>query len=207
MTRKFKTLGLCLVAVFAMSAVAATAAQAEKFTSANYPAAVPGEQVGALPNEFEVTNAGVECGTATFSGTLAAASETLTMTPDYTNCLIGGSIPMTVDINGCDYLLHVVGVKELSTDVACPTTAGGVTDKIAITIPATGCEIQIPEQTGLKKLTVKNEAAGDMLITLAITNIQYSQNAKCPGGAESEKTGIYTGQVTLKGNNGAISMD
>ncbi len=207
MTREFKTLGLCLVAVFAMSAVAATAAQAEKFTSANYPAAVPGEQVGALPLEFEVTNAGVECGTATFSGTLAAASETLTITPNYQNCLVGGAIPATVDLNGCDYLFHVTGVKTVGADVECPTTAGGVTDKIVITVPATGCEIQVPEQMGLKKLTVKNEAAGDMLITLAITNIQYSQNAKCPGGVQSEKTGAYSGQITLKGDNGAISID
>ncbi len=112
-----------------------------------------------------------------------------------------------MDLNGCDYLFHVTGVKTVGADVECPTTAGGVTDKIVITVPATGCEIQVPEQKGLNSLTVKNEASGDVLITVNVTNIQYSQNAKCPGGVESEKTGIYTGQVTLKGNNGAISMD
>ncbi len=208
MTRKFKTLGLCLVAVFAMSAVAATAAQAEKFTSASYAASITGEQIGALPNEFEVTNAGVECGTATFSGTLAAASETLTITPNYQNCLVGGSIPATVDMNGCDYLFHATGVKTASVDVVCPTTAGGVTDKIVITVPATGCEIQVPEQNSLSTLHIHVEAGiGDVRVTVKVGKISYSQNAKCPGGVESEKTGIYNGEVTLKGNNGAISMD
>ncbi len=202
MAGRFKTLGLCLVAVFAMSTVAATAAQAEKFTSASYPTKITGGQVGF--NEFEVTNAGFECGEATFSGELTAASETLTLTPAYKEC---GFIPLIIDMNGCDYLLHVTGVKTAGADLVCPTTAGGVTDKIVITVPATGCEIQFPEQTGLSKLTVKNEASGDVLITVAINNLQYSQNVKCPGGVESEKTGIYTGQVTLKGNNGAVSMD
>ncbi len=207
MTRKFKTLGLCLGAVFAMSAVAATAAQAEKFTSFKYPAIVTGWQIGFPLPEIETTNMALECEVAVFSGGMSAASETLTLTSYYEGCLVGGLISATVNMNGCDYLFHVTGVKTASADVICPTTAGGVTDKIVITVPATGCEVQIPEQTGLSKVTVKNEGAGHMLMTLGINWLQYSQNAKCPGGVQSETTATFTGQITLWGSNGGIWMD
>ncbi len=206
MPRKLKVLGVALFAILTMS-VAVAAAQAEKFTSATYPAKITGEQV--WPHEFQTTHAGVECEVTKFSGEMTAASETLTLTPTYEKCLVGGAIPATVDMNGCDFLIHTTSVD--SVDVVCPTTLINlklITDAIDITVPATGCTMVIPEQTGLHTISMVNRPDGTITAFVHLSSIKYSQNSKCPGGELSEDAGgSYDGEVDFAGNKGAISID
>jgi hypothetical protein len=103
MTRKFKTLGVALFAVLALTAIAASSASAEgKITCSSYPCTITGES--AVGNSTFITEAGtVECkGHA--QATLAAASSEITITGTATNCKAFGFLNATVNTNGCDGL-------------------------------------------------------------------------------------------------------
>ncbi|HEV2791648.1 MAG TPA: hypothetical protein VGV69_10155, partial [Solirubrobacterales bacterium] len=67
MTRKFKTLGLVLAAVFAMSAVMASAASATEFTAASYPVTYSGTQEPTEPHVFTADGYETTCKDASFS--------------------------------------------------------------------------------------------------------------------------------------------
>jgi hypothetical protein len=118
MTRNLKALGLALVAVLALSAMAASAAQAEvekgTFTAGITPSkhttsTLHGKQIGEpKDNFFEInkeeagrvtcTNSGVS-----FTSILVGGTATkLTVAPTYTECL-STSLPTTVNTNECDY--------------------------------------------------------------------------------------------------------
>jgi hypothetical protein len=84
MTRNLRTLGLVATAVLMVSAVMASAAQAEKYTAAEYPATLSGASaVHSLSfgekNKFE-------CAKTTFSGELKEASESAKLVPKYSEC-------------------------------------------------------------------------------------------------------------------------
>jgi hypothetical protein len=114
MTRNIKALGLVFLATFAMSAIAASAAQAEglpTLTPASYPAwlTIAGEG-----NQVMTTNTGqkVECTTVTGQATIekAGVGDTNVTFADikYGGCtaLIGTStLPATVDVTGCNYVM------------------------------------------------------------------------------------------------------
>jgi hypothetical protein len=112
MTRNLKLLGLVAGAVLSMSAVLASAAQAETgiLTAQQYPAIVTGEQLGGVT--FDVGQAPirtVSC-VSQLDGTLANGPvDPVTLQPTYSNCTSepGGATPVTVTMNGCDYSLGV----------------------------------------------------------------------------------------------------
>src|SRR6187397_3604907 len=94
MTRKFKTLGVALFAVLALTAVAASAASAASYTASSYPTAGTGES--AVGNDVFTTEGGtVEC-KSHYVATLSAASTDLTVTPTYTNCKAFGFLEAKV---------------------------------------------------------------------------------------------------------------
>jgi|SRR5215204_3090541 len=173
MNRKIKALGLALVAVIAMSALSASAASAaDEFTAAAYPALAKGSQEGAT-NYFEATPGNkTECKVATYQGTLAAASKTITVTPHYAECTAAG-LPTTIHLNGCDFLFHTTGTNASNNvigtaDVVCPV--GGT---IEITVGSV-CQVHVKPQTGLTGVTFKNVANGDVTVEVDITNqIKY----------------------------------
>ncbi len=72
--RNLKALGLAVIAVFAFSAIAASAAQAEyNLTPAKSPAWITAEQIAHKEgNKLEITSRGtkVECKTVTYKGTV-----------------------------------------------------------------------------------------------------------------------------------------
>jgi hypothetical protein len=200
MKSKLKALGLALVAVFAMSAVMATAAQATQaqFTAAEYPAVGTGHIEGAVTaNYFQITGAGgekIHCSTVTYEATLAAASTKLTVTPHYNGCTTGSGVGSTVDLNGCDYVF-VAGTKTSTVDshgsveIVCPAgnsiqvTSGGI------------CTTDIGPQTITSGITYTNVGNGDVTVDVDITGkIKYTetdQNFFCPN---------TNGHVTSDGN-------
>ena len=87
---KSGVLGLAFVAVLAMSAVTASAAQATPLLEASkYWATIEatGENVG---ENFHTEAGTITCKVSHYTGTLSAASSTLTAHPTYTECLAFG---------------------------------------------------------------------------------------------------------------------
>lgn len=199
-----KMLGLAIVAALALSAVVASAASASKFQSANYPAKITGSQVGEHVFTIE-SELKTKCKKATFEGSLSAASETLTITPTYSECTSFG-ISSTIKFNECTYVFHAGA--ELSanhfagtTDVSCP--AGKV-----ITITTATCEVQVGAQTGLGSLEYVNEASGKVTVKANVTGIKYNKTKDgflCPlNGTGTKEDGKYEGETLTEGNNGNI---
>jgi hypothetical protein len=132
MTRILRTLGLALGAMATMVALAAPAhAATGQLTAGANPAIVTGPQV--MGPTFDV-GAGplkvVGCEAASLDGTLAGATDPVTLTPKYVNCTSEpGAMPVTVTLNGCDYSFGVsqpgttqqpAGTGKLEAWINCP---------------------------------------------------------------------------------------
>ncbi len=106
MTRNLKLIGLVVGAVLSMSAVLASAAQAETgvLTAQQFPAIVTGEQpAGAVFDIGEPPFRNVTCGSK-LDATLFGPTDPVTFTPTYNNCTSDpGVTPVTITMNGCDY--------------------------------------------------------------------------------------------------------
>jgi hypothetical protein len=110
MTRFLKTLCLTAIAAAALIAVMAPAAQAAtgQLTSQMFPSIVTGPKVNPGPT-FDIGNGPlrtVSCETK-LDATLFGPTDPVTFTPTYNNCSSepGGATPVTITMNGCDYLI------------------------------------------------------------------------------------------------------
>jgi len=123
MKRKLKLLGAVAGAVLAMSAVLASAAQAQTgfLTAPQYPAIVTGEQpFGPVFDIGENPPTPVTCGSK-LDATLFGPTDPVTFQPTYNNCVTDpAQTPTTVTLNGCDY---TVGVTKPGT-TGQPFTTG-----------------------------------------------------------------------------------
>ena len=132
MIRNLKTLGLALMAILALGAVAASTASAQTLGKITSPGNVTltGEDTGTKANSFTVFGRGVECPGSTYTGhkvlthaettagktheLLPSGSTEVTVTPHYkqtsggtANCDIEpGGLSATVTMNGCDYRFY-----------------------------------------------------------------------------------------------------
>jgi len=145
MTRNLKALGVALMAVFAMSAVAAQGAAGHEFHADGEKAISTGTndlvvsdgggtKTELSVHEFTVGTAGVvKCNKleteSTQKGTLVSAntykSDELTVTPRYTECTFGGN-PATVDFEHCAYkfdsdttLGNTTGNEHANVEIEC----------------------------------------------------------------------------------------
>lgn len=187
MKRKFKTLGLVLVATFAVSAMGSPAASADFFSEV-HPQTLSGSQT---TNHVFTTNAGtVSCKVATFSGTTSAsASPTQTLAPNYENCIAFGFISVPIHENGCAYVLHANG----TTEIECPEGK-----KIEITAP--GCTMTIGPQHFSSGMSFSNNAGKTDIV--ASTNISSQIDYNACGTVRTN--GSYTGATTVTGASGAV---
>jgi hypothetical protein len=119
MTRNLKALGLALVAVFAMGAVIASAAQAQQGTlTSTGPVTLRGVNEAGQVNALTAFGSEVKCPNALYTGHkyletphkfLTNGATTVTITPHYgTGCTGPLGVPATVDMNGCDYDFHIL---------------------------------------------------------------------------------------------------
>jgi len=205
MNRNLKVLGLALVAALAMTALVASAAQANnegKFTATSYPGTLHGEDTGT--HVFTAAGGTVNCTNATFTGSFTEASKTQTITPEYSGCTAFGFIGATVTMNGCDYLFHLTGTGaggayNSTVDLVCP--AGK-----EITIDAGPCMISLPGQTGLPGSTFTNSGGTPSDVTnhanvTGITGVLKKENALCFFTAGHFTNGTYKGSTTVTGKN------
>ncbi|HYJ21922.1 MAG TPA: hypothetical protein VEW07_07865 [Solirubrobacterales bacterium] len=129
MNGKFKAIGLALIAVLALSAFSATAAQGAEVTAGAYPATLTGKDVKTKHGELARLTIGngaryVECESASLSATLAgpAGQTEVSVSPSYAGCFSNGltAVPATVTVNGCTFKLHATTKTEGQATVVCP---------------------------------------------------------------------------------------
>jgi hypothetical protein len=211
--RKIKTLGLTLVAIFALTAVAASAASAHEVTAGAYEANVSAEQTNTNTLSNGVRE--VSCANATLTGALTAASPSLTITPVYTNCTGNAGVTATIDMNGCTYILTPTAASGIANNASIKVNCTG-TNEINITIWATGkthtepklCTLGVPLQTILGTYT--NTATGISLAIAARTlTVKRLEGTALNCGAASTSAGTYTGTIaaTAKHAGVATSLD
>jgi hypothetical protein len=204
MNRKFKAIGMALVAIFAISAFSAAGAQAISFHSERETTFFQGEQIGT--NIFTTTAGNVKCKKATFVGESTGTvvekekdykTETVEVTPTYAECTAFGQAA-SVTSTKCEYTLNANG-----TVVSVTGCEGG---GVVVHVPSGNCTVTVPDQHfTAAKVEYKNEGVGttqDVLVTADVTN-QITYNVDGPGaicGTPGHYTdGNYTGSVTTKG--------
>jgi hypothetical protein len=220
MIRNLKAFGLALVAVFAVNAAVATAAQATAGTLTTFPAGksvlATGEQVGEhvftlTDHPAAVGSQTVKCKKAAFTGTasVATGATSVQIHPVYTECTAFDS-PATITTTGCDYVFKTGTPTadglgwHVTTDIGC---SGANVIKIVTGV----CEVTIGSQSGLTTSHVTNsgpaspETAMDLLLHMDIGGIKYTVVKDAIGctlsGTGSFSKGDYKGTSTLKAHD------
>jgi hypothetical protein len=204
MIRNLKALGLALVAVLAMSVMAASAAQGAAFKSEAGTTFLSGSQV--TENVFTTAAGKVKCKKATFSGEVTGTSVTeLTIIPLYEECTAFGQ-SAKVTMEGCDYDFDVTTATTGHVKITCPPEK-----HITVHVTSGNCSLTIFGQTpGVPTVDFTNQGGPgntrDVLVTSTVSQIEYTVDG--PGticgtagtykGAEGAK---YDGTVTEKGAN------
>jgi hypothetical protein len=234
MIRNLKALGLALVAVFALSAVVASAASAQVGTlTSTGPVTLIGTQTPVeKPTEKNVLTAfgsTTDCPNAKYTGHKYNVTphtfipndvSTVTITPHYGVCTTSpGSLPTTIDMNGCDYVFHLEGTTPgvdtytIRATVVCP-----VNQHITVTVFATAtkhaenipfCDLTITENAaGYLGLHATDTTNGKIDISGTITGItahkvRLNESILCPKVAETTNEATLAQDVTIEGKNEA----
>jgi hypothetical protein len=230
MMTRIKTLGLALVAVFALSAVVASAASAQngRLTSTG-PVTLDGVNTGAeLENSltafglFKVT-----CPNVLYTGhkvkvtphePVPSGAEQVTITPHYGVCstAAAGSFPTTVDMNGCDYEFDLLATKAANEYNITPTVICPPTKHIELTIFTNAadhaankpfCISTVTEKVDYPKntLVARDTLNGHVDITGTVEEIEVHKAVGPDGGvlcpAATDKAAILHIDVTINGTN------
>jgi hypothetical protein len=170
-----------------------------RYEAGAYPATLSGEQSAAAKLTFKVQGYTASCTKATASGTLSSSSQTLTLSPSYSECTAFNFTGATVAPNGCTYVLHA-GPKwsaaYLGTlDISCSTGK-------SIEITVGNCAVSIGSQSGLKVLrsTVSSESPQALVASLNAKGLKYTvtkAGVTCPLEEKTNTNGTFTGTVTV----------
>jgi hypothetical protein len=220
-----KAFGLTLIAIFALSAVAASVASATsgQFTS-DGPVTLTGEETGGVgSNYYEAFGQRIECPNSTYFGHelsstnyLENGDTTATITPNYPatvggkiNCHTSSGLPVTVTPNGCDFVFRISEKVSPSTyrvlvDVVCPGT-----NVIALHVyfdekeemPA--CTLTVGSQVNLTGLHLKHTTsfADDIDVEGQITNLSVTRDAGICGTQKTIVNGVLKTDLTVTGHN------
>jgi len=204
MIRKIKFLGMALIAVFAMSAVGASAASAAvEFHSEGAPVNITGTQEGA-GNALDFQFGETKCTTVDYNATTTVSTDTtVTLIPKYESCTFAG-VAATVDTEGCHFVLHVLTLTTGTFTVECPTGK-----EITIT-GGTKCIVHIPSQD-MGIATLSNIGVGttrEVTADFKHLRFQYSQTpgsgvGKCSSVTTNE--GKFTGTATFTGETDPVT--
>jgi hypothetical protein len=208
MTSYLRALGLAFMALTAIGAVMASAAQAGEFTAEKYPATITGTELS--EHQFSFLNWTIGCTEASFHSKLGAAAKTMTVGAEYRECSTPGGQEAIVSMESCDFLFHANETLEKdevdgSVDIKCAEAEDG----IHVEIPATGCTVKIHPQNMLTTMVYTNhKAAGDYDVDINIgPMIKYTQSEQCPGGEGFYFNGEYTGKSTMTGEKEGAKVD
>jgi len=198
MTRKIKALGLALVASLAMSALVASAAQAE-FHSTVAHTILTGEQT--TTHKFTVGSGfgAITCKKAKFTGTTTATTESSqVITPEYKECTdsFGRTAHVTVEAK------YRFTTPSKTTENAEVHLEGKITVQITNGSGVVICDVHITSQTN-NNIIYHNVAGGVEVTTntnnVATTTSGGSLNCGVSDGAHAG--GSYTGNTLTKGTD------
>jgi hypothetical protein len=213
MTRYIKALGLALVAVFAMTAVMASAAHAAqgKFTPTESKQLTAsqddagGQNTATGLQSFKTTSGTVSCDEVSGTALVTPGSQPVEVTAEkikyndtgLTTCKGPFSTKPTIEFKTCDYLFtagETLGTSDLTVQ---PHIVCQGTDQITISAPF--CQIHVPKQSPKGHIIFKNVAGinGKTHITgeATVSEIKYQGTELCSSGTD----GTYTGNITVKG--------
>jgi hypothetical protein len=217
MTRKFKALSLALIAVFAMSALGAAAAQAENVThtfksdSPNGKTDLTGFQEGKHVFTINGTSeepVSTECASAKFEGTeVGEELDKLTVVPTYDECETSLGAAEVIE-NHCAY--------EFGSDTTTHTNPAGVhaavkvecvpNNTIEINVPGVGVTVKVGEQEDLHGVRYVNKEENEVetvTVEATVRNIAWTCSPAfiCGlGGIPSSGTdGTYDGNTEVTG--------
>ena len=202
MIRNLKVLGLALGALFAMSAMMASAVSAHTpadFTIEKEPTLITATQK--TEHKFTVTGQTVTCAKAEFHGTAKTKTETeITVSPTYTECKTAitnatitgfGHLHEEITHNEktvkegkpekkCGYIIRANG------SAALECTGGG-----DVTVDAGPCVVHVPAQefaSGVTYSTETLEGKHDLTVSFEIKNIKatHTDGFLCPFGSSGE---------------------
>ncbi len=198
MIRKFKVLAFAL---FAMSAVAASASQAAEFHSSVDETFLSGEQA----ETFKFTTGSgfgtITCTVASFTGrTTETATTELTITPVLAGCadVLGRKIDTT--IHGT-YTFHSGGTVDL--------VGGSITLAVTNGLEQVKCTIIIAEQEGINGISYSNSGATDIEVVANSSNIKTTTSGgllNCGVSNGEHTSGTYTGTVVESGEDEAAEI-
>jgi hypothetical protein len=185
MIRNLKVLGLATMAVLAVSAVAASAAsaQANGTLTSTGNVTLKGTEIAGKSNSLTFVLA-VECPGSTYTGHKYNVTphtfipndvSTITITPHYKQPCKSGVGPSTVDLNGCDYVIHIgpttatADQYSATYDIVCPEgkdiTVTNWFSSAEHTENKEACVIHIAPQTGLAGGTIDDNTNGTTTLT------------------------------------------
>ena len=194
MIRNLKTLGLAVMAMFALTAVAASAAQAIEFHSEIENTTITASTEAGSNSVFDAAGASISCASGTFTGSqVAKTSPTLTVTPAYSGCTFLEVLNVPVNMNGCQYTFSANGEVAV-TGESCT----------AITFEAKLCKVEVGKQGNLKEVTYTNAGTGtgrDVTVTPHVTGITYTSSGLCPKNGTFSDGNYTSGNATAKGEN------
>ncbi len=203
MKLNLKTLGLALVAAFALSAVAVSAASADFITTNDGTTVLTAE---ATETQVIKNAEGVEfkCTSVAFDGSISGTTaETVTVEPTYSGCTIVlpgvGTESLFIDTNGCHYMF----TTNTETHIVCPTGKKIVWTAELVKGVKSKC-IEIGEQTPTTpEVHYLNNAltgnAMDFEIESTLSGITYNKTGPCGTTTNNDMTII--GTVTIKGKD------
>ena len=215
MKGKFKALGLAFFAVFAMSAVAASAAQAEAHFNwgqgaTKFKATQDPDAGSAGFQRFSITGGalGFTCDEIHAAGNLPASGPATTVETSeitYNDSALGedkctgplGTQPK-IEMNGCNYRFHATDTVEgnpdqitADVDIVCPGTNTIVVNGGAL------CTAKVGSQNTLEHVIFTNENTTPETVTgnATVAGISYTHSGLC--GNSSGNDGTYTGAFTV----------
>ena len=221
MTRNLKALGLALVAVFAMSAMAASGAQATdatfswdedtKFLTAHEESSqVFSTTAGSFTCDMVTGHANVEGinDVKTVTGTEVIYWNTASGSKEEAKCEGPFGTSPTIETNGCHFRFNAgettaAGTSEGTVDIIGCT--GG-----EITINAPLCTIHVTEQEGVGPVTYHTVSGSPEDVTIeshANNIVSHHEGFFCGGSAHTDTAGTYTGKVTITGYRDAAHTE
>jgi hypothetical protein len=186
-----KKLGIAIVAVLAVTAVAGAAfssASEPEFRAESFPVTLEGSGSQKIGSAVGTVN----CPTSNQTGTGKSAATWWSMKVSNSGCKIG-SLAANVEWGECEIRYYTYS----GYYIVC---SGGV---VKITVISTTCVVELKPQE-LKSVSYEAVGLGtkrEIKILPNITGMTYTQNSKCPGGAGTFNNGTIGGEILLKGRN------
>lgn len=205
---KLKFFGLVLTAMVSSALIATSASAVDTFTAERNTITITGTSADSL---LRITGAGstIECATAKFSGTIANGAQQITITPSYTgtpaepgaaHCKWGTG-KVTVDMNGCDYLLTGSTISSDGTDatasIICP---GGQEIKLTSGSCTLGIQAQTPTSGGITYTNGRENGKRTFMVYQTFTGVTYTTTGSSCGSLPKEGNDIdITASITFTG--------